>query len=330
MALGIVLALLAGWVFRPREAVLIDDFRGPVRQVAIERAPLVQRFGDWVETARATESATLYDEDGQVTDIRRYRPNNTLDYRIEYSYDGENLTEEASYSANNLPLYKWVYAYEDDKLDTISGYNQTGVLDFRTLHRYLDDGRLASETSYNADSTLQYIAELEYDGAAYTRTTTYYLRGDVPDYVSVEVFDANDNRTEERASTPEGEPQYRVTYRYNEEGKLLEEAAFNAEDKLEYRLENRYDDAGNILETNEYDSDGEVFYSYSYAYDDAGNITERRSESVNGPQTLTRYEYAYDDEGNWTQRRTLKEVERFGENVLEPSEVTYRMISYYP
>ena len=85
-----------------------------------------------------------------------------------------------------------------------------------------------------------------------------------------------------------------------------------------------------MLETREYNADGEPFYSYSYAYDDKGNMTERRSQNANGADSYTRYEYAYDAEGNWTQRRTLKEVERFEEKVLEPSEVTYRMISYYP
>ncbi|CAN5799778.1 hypothetical protein BH24DEI2_BH24DEI2_11540 [soil metagenome] len=44
--------------------------------------------------------------------------------------------------------------------------------------------------------------------------------------------------------------------------------------------------------------------------------------------TLT-YSYLYDAHGNWTERRTSKLVTRLGEEVLEPTDVTRRTLSYY-
>ena len=76
---------------------LIDKLYGQVQQVVIENAPIVERFGEWVETARSTESATLYDEQGQVSEIRRYRPDNQLDYRITYTYSEDKLLGETSF-----------------------------------------------------------------------------------------------------------------------------------------------------------------------------------------------------------------------------------------
>lgn len=58
-------------------------------------------------------------------------------------------------------------------------------------------------------------------------------------------------------------------------------------------------------------------------------MTRRESRGVDGSGSSLTYTYTYDGQGNWTERRTSKLVTRFGEEILEPSEVTRRTISYY-
>jgi YD repeat-containing protein len=335
LILAVFIVAIAGWFvsWRNRSQAsdrVIDDLNGPVSQVVIEHAPLVERFGEWVEAARSTESATLYNEAGQISEIRRYRADNKLDYRIQYSYDGDRLLEEASFDPNGFPLYKWSRAYTaEGLLDALSGYNRAGELDFRTVHGYDARGRLTEEVSYNPDGSLSYLAEYDYQSRGYTRKTSYYLPDNLLDYRTSEVFDDADRRLEEVSESAEGDLQYRVSYRYDQAGNPSEETAYKADDKQEYRLTNRYDQAGNVLESVEYNADNEPFFRYRYRYDERGNMLERVSIAADGSETHYRYRYVFDEKGNWIEQHTELAAIRFAEQVFEPTEVTYRMIAYY-
>jgi len=67
-----------------------------------------------------------------------------------------------------------------------------------------------------------------------------------------------------------------------------------------------------------------------YEYDNQGNITEIRLRDTNG-SILSRqvHKYVFDSFGNWTKMTTLVPVEEGGAVGLEPTEVTYRTITYY-
>ena len=67
-----------------------------------------------------------------------------------------------------------------------------------------------------------------------------------------------------------------------------------------------------------------------YKYDDKGNISEMIM--VNGDGSLLSrevYKYDYDAVGNWTRMTTSVAVIEAGKVTFEPSEVTYRAITYY-
>lgn len=328
----LVIAVWFVWLRPPPEAegdARQDGLYGQVVAVRQERAPLLERFGEWVEAARSLESETRYDREGRVLELTRYRADNTVDYRVRYRYEGGNLVEEASFSAEDAPLYKWLHAYDREGREvSLTGYDEAGRLDFKTVYSYDDAGRRVRETSYAPDETVSAVAELSYEGEGYTRETRYAASALEAEYRTVERYDARGNRVEEAAYGVDGALQYRVGYRYDEAGRLLEETAYRADGSPEYRLENRYDAAGNLVEATEYDADGEPFYHYAYAYDDRGNPTRRETRGSSGEATVLSYGYDYDEAGNWVTRRTFKEVERFGETVLEPSEVTWRTLRY--
>jgi len=67
-----------------------------------------------------------------------------------------------------------------------------------------------------------------------------------------------------------------------------------------------------------------------YKYDDKGNISEMTLSGTDGSLVSKEtYKYEYDSLGNWTKMTTSVAVVENGAISFEPTEVTYRTISYY-
>ena len=67
-----------------------------------------------------------------------------------------------------------------------------------------------------------------------------------------------------------------------------------------------------------------------YKYDDKGNISEMTLSGADGSLISKEvYKYEYDSLGNWTKMTTSVAVVENGSITFEPTEVTYRTISYY-
>jgi periplasmic protein TonB len=101
--------------------------------------------------------------------------------------------------------------------------------------------------------------------------------------------------------------------------------------------------ARQVLETTTYDQKGNrVDNAYFlaaggsltgkevYKYDERGNIVEMTLHNDDGSLLAKEvYAYEYDAVGNWTKMTTSVAVMEGGKITFEPSEVTYRMISYF-
>ena len=67
-----------------------------------------------------------------------------------------------------------------------------------------------------------------------------------------------------------------------------------------------------------------------YKYDERGNIVEMTLLNADGSvMTKERYDYEFDAMGNWTKMVTSVALVENGETKFEPTEVTYRFISYF-
>jgi TonB family protein len=67
-----------------------------------------------------------------------------------------------------------------------------------------------------------------------------------------------------------------------------------------------------------------------YKYDDKGNISEMTLSAADGSLISKEvYKYEYDSLGNWTKMTTSVAVVENGSITFEPTEITYRTISYY-
>jgi len=67
-----------------------------------------------------------------------------------------------------------------------------------------------------------------------------------------------------------------------------------------------------------------------YKYDERGNIVEMTLLNADGSvMTKERYDYEFDAMGNWTKMLTSVALVENGETKFEPTEVTYRYITYF-
>jgi len=87
---------------------------------------------------------------------------------------------------------------------------------------------------------------------------------------------------------------------------------------------------GNRIENTSYPIAGSLAGKEEYKYDERGNITEMTLRDERG-SILSREAYAYefDKFGNWTKMMTSLVVFENGELKREPTEVTYRTVTYY-
>jgi hypothetical protein len=87
---------------------------------------------------------------------------------------------------------------------------------------------------------------------------------------------------------------------------------------------------GNRIENTSYPIKGGLVGKEEYKYDERGNITEMTVRNDKGA-ILSReaYDYVFDKFGNWTKMTTSLVVFENGELKHEPTEVTYRTVTYY-
>lgn len=92
-----------------------------------------------------------------------------------------------------------------------------------------------------------------------------------------------------------------------------------------------YDPKGNKIDNAYYPVAGNTLTGKEvYQYDDKGNITEMiLYDGDNSVLSKEVYAYEFDTLGNWTKMTASLAVIEAGKIVFEPSEVTYRAITYY-
>jgi TonB family protein len=92
-----------------------------------------------------------------------------------------------------------------------------------------------------------------------------------------------------------------------------------------------YDVKGNKIDNAYYPSSGGALTGKEvYQYDDKGNITEMSLFGTDGTLlSKETYSYEFDGNGNWIKMTTSVAVVEGGKISFEPSEITYRTITYY-
>lgn len=92
-----------------------------------------------------------------------------------------------------------------------------------------------------------------------------------------------------------------------------------------------YDPAGGKIDSVAYPTEANsVPGKQEYVYDGAGNLVETILRSADGSMlSKEAYKYEFDQLGSWTKMSTSVAVYENGKITFEPTEITYRAISYY-
>src|SRR6266446_5206862 len=116
-----------------------------------------------------------------------------------------------------------------------------------------------------------------------------------------------------------------------ETAKLLVKGGKAVESSPALRELTTYDPKGKKLDSVAYPVEGStVPGKEEYKYDDKGNIIEMTLRATDGSVlSKEKYEYEFDELGNWKKMTTAVAVYENGRLGYEPTEVTYRTITYY-
>jgi hypothetical protein len=187
------------------------------------------------------------------------------------------------------------------------------VLSFRSVFARDSLGRLTGGAEYNHEGGIEFRWDYSYDPTGKR--------------IEENRYSANDDSFFSRS-----------TYLYDEDGNLVEETRLHAESSNDFRWVYSYDEKGNRVAEEFYlerlhDSstgkrsllDSKTVWRYSSKGDPVEEIRYDASGSV---KSTRRYAYEYDPQGNWI-KQFARVSASSGEPPSEPSEVTYRTITYY-
>jgi hypothetical protein len=192
--------------------------------------------------------------------------------------------------------------YEDVELNfkSVFTYDPPGMLKEGIEYDY--QGKPAFKWSYSHDPGKKTIEESRYEpnGVLFSKSSYHY--------------DAQGNLAEETRLHSHSANDLKWVYLYDEAGRKVEESFYvvraqgllnTAESTLDSRIVYSYDVKGNLLEETRYDA--------------AGTVKSKKS-----------YRYEFDAAGNWIKQTAREWVSHTDKTYFEPTEVTYRTITYYP
>ncbi|MCB2218827.1 MAG: hypothetical protein KQI35_00425 [Bacteroidetes bacterium] len=265
-------------------------------------------------------SETFYNEEGNIIEELKFRPNGQLDEKYVASYDTRgNLLEEKSYLDDPEPadhksyerdengkLIRMFRHYIDGSKDTINiTYdNQNHPVRKETIDSY-DEVESIEERSYQGDNmTKRKITE--YDEVVLEESLEYDQDGnlikqtkwsiDEEDITWVNHFNTEGSLVKALKYGPNDKLLARSDYHYNDQGQLTSFEEESGYGKSETTLE--YDDKGNAILQKEENPEGEINNRVSRKFNDQGQILETEvfmdfhGQAPSQHYTL-KYEYTY-------------------------------------
>jgi len=148
-----------------------------------------------------------------------------------------------------------------------------------------------------------------------------------------------ENKIEENRIFPNGKIFSTITYLYDRSGNLIEEQHKLEQTKNHFRWIYEYDSAGKKTEESYYLSRPEgqegmmkslLNFRVVFSYDGQGRLVEETRYNAAGQTTSNKhFQYKYDKTGNWISQIAKEPVGEDKGSALEPTEITYRTITYY-
>lgn len=148
-----------------------------------------------------------------------------------------------------------------------------------------------------------------------------------------------ENKIVETRAFPNGQTFSKITYRYDKTGNLIEEKHQVTQTNNYFRWVYQHDSLGRKIEESYYLSrpgakagmrESLLNFRVVFSYDDQGNVIQETRFNAAGQATSDKhFQYKYDKTGNWISQIAKEGVGKPEGSVLEPTEITYRTITYY-
>lgn len=211
-----------------------------------------------------------------------------------------------------MPWLSTTYDPQGNRIEEDQLYNEES-LNFKSVFVHDSSGRLKEGVETDYKGTVVFTWDYTHE-TALKITEKRVFPNEVLFSTSVYLYDANGNLLEETRSHTQTANDFKWVYRYDELGRMLEESFYLIRSKP---LPNQTGKALN--------------YRSVYSYDKEGHPAEKIHYGATGDmESKKSYRYKYDSEGNWVTQTAWESANSDDKTVLEPTEVTYRTITYYP
>jgi len=285
------------------------DLTGLVRSVQIAKAKLSQSFGEWTEVSHQKSDSIVYNPKGLKVyeKTKRYFGDSFRTVEYSYEYDGEDRI--ALGRLEKPLLITWIAKYDGEQNDdTVTTLGSTGsVLGYNVIHRdesenilkidVFDDGQLVSRSIWDRDTSNRR-----------EKISSYNKLGELESVITIS-SDARGRPLENINYEPDGRMSMKTTYQYLPQQEITEFIMYDEDGSVSSKSISTKDSIGRIIHMKD------------------EHTSPYLQELLGGEYSYT---YEYDDHSNWIKQIKSEKVVKFGEEVYEPVEATYRRITYYP
>lgn len=212
-----------------------------------------------------------------------------------------------------MPWLSTTYDIKGNQVEEDQLYNEES-LDFKSVFEHDSEGRLKGGLEYDYKGVVAFKWTYMHDDAAMKVTEKRVFPNEVLFSTSVYQYDARGNLIEEIRSHTEAANSFKWVYTHDDAGRLIEEAFYLIRSKplLNQRAKS-------------------LNYKSVYSYGKGAFPTRKIHYGPSGTvESDKRFRYEYDAEGNWITQTAWESPTRDGAPELEPTEVTFRTITYYP
>ncbi|MBN8783601.1 MAG: hypothetical protein J0G98_11090 [Terrimonas ferruginea] len=233
--------------------------KGKVKSLQIKQTHRYKKNGVFTPWENSYGYLTKFNSTGYRTEYNEFLGNDSLSYRITYTYTPKEKKADLTYFSKELkPTIKKKYLYDDKgrHIDQLE-YTMEGELDRRYTYKYDDRGNLIEISGYKKDGTL-------------SSKTTY-------------TYDSKNNKTDYLMETPGYANSYRK-FVYDEKGNPVEETWLNGRKEVDFKFVRLFDAKGNKIQETNYKQGTKLIGTtrWIYEYDAKGNWTKKTDVTEDG------------------------------------------------
>lgn len=241
-----------------------NGLKGKVKSLTQRSEHRYKKDGVFTPWEKSFSKVTRFNAEGMNTRYDELLANDSLSYRITYTYNKRDNKADVAYFDRKLnPTIKKVFVYDAKGYKTEENeYTKEGQPDRRYLYTYDAKGNILTITGYNKDNKLTSKTTWKYDDRNYK---TDYLE-ETPGYApSSRKFVCNDkgNVTEETWLNGKNEINFRYLRTYDKYDNMIQEMKYKGrQDKLADLIHwtYTYDAKGNWIKQVQSTSDGQEFH----------------------------------------------------------------------